>query len=1832
MKPFLTLFHVRFLSLIFLSGCALPAQGQLVIQSIFGSVDTVTVSNTTFANAGYLYNGINVSAEVTFTKNTLQQFDTVTAEMRVGFQLLDSSGTPVTLNLSSGTGPTLYDDDWEGDPDAGFPITIPALQPSRQETFTASLKPVAQLDPTENYTVNTIVYWREPLLGGSFFRWTIDDSLQSATQNFIHFAGTVSGDAALNVLSVLNSVTFTDQSAIAGASAPAAARAFHLNLNTTLHRWDNWLAARTTNAVNVVYDVELWLKDNVNGDQQIPLAQSQFTKTQSLYNYSINILQFPYETTVNHSIEIIPTTQLNSVDEFYYARVTVSHIEVPSIPLSKVGNTRSSSSTHLMHFNGRLVFSTFETRLEDFTNDPAASGSWSATFIQATLNGAEGCLTGSPAYTWGPASLTIRLDAAGFAHVVSPSGSVPVTLPSDPDIGTVAGVRFGRADLELDYTSGLVGTLTTYLPTGMSWMDKEDQNRASGTLVFANQNFNQSLLPAASSYTFSTGADMFVVEETKPLALQAVSIQWDVESGQVISNCTGQISYVREDELTALETAPLTSDQQFKRSNEQYYRAVGTLEATPVTVLPGPSGEALLTTAFSMGPGSFFTHFPYDVKITFSNGRMGLDHDLVDVAASHLDGAGDMEIQYNQACSSDACSTGLLSQNMRMNVSNGSFLFSSDGGLVAEGSVDTSGAPDTLAWGRIDSLATYHHQTSGFRDCSFHMPGHFVRGDQSTVTDPDHAPGVILYTGVRAADPSINERPTTTGYLEGQADYAGFNYRTMADGNVRSFSVIAARSVAFDLTGRCKYYIRPAGVTGIHEAVPGTFPREFALYGYSMTFNQYGLNYKMNLPFESRTEGSISLPYPSDFTQDFEEMLFTCLGGLDKAKVPRDGGDHTMSYWLANISVNLIDFASENACDPTADTFFLAGVTAEAAYIDVPLYGTLGFLPSGELMIPSSSSLNEDSRLYLPAVVRFDGPTKFTDPNNPSASSTEVYQLTPVSLAYYNDYAASSNRDPGDGKINFAGTLDVAFFEDLEVHMQTSARNVLPTQSVPIFLMGGWQDAAKKTFFNSTAFDPANKGFPVGVDEAVYRNETGNGGDPTPFLAHARQDWLGVVDFDYKLKWSTTTRSFESYEPETNDLVVITAEHKLEYLSANTAELSVGITYEGMPEVNLTNFVINEIDENTGVFQALLTEAKKPVVDAIEKGIDEMAEMLDDRMQVLYGNFLATTVEDEIVAPVFTQLRNAAVAGTYNAALYQAVLQNRIKTGSNSLQNLIGDLSEPVGDASYLFAQIDSRLAAIEIGIDAIIDGVWVDGAGNPVPKPETGAPDFSGFLSKTNGQFQILTPFIERLLAELAPDVSAELNALLAGAVEDLNARINSLLEETAPTLDQIIVILRDLRKLVSTVREAVAEGGQLINEMETILAQSSGEIGSLTTDIQNELLTFFATMPTPDDFLSYTEEEIKSRIRNEISDLFFSSSFVAEIQVTLKQYLYDVDASINEAISEAFAQVNTVIRDLISDALSGVDDRINGMLGDVNAIMGAGKLNGNALFNGDALRRLHIDLYLQLKIPDEIEFNGFLTIEQMDSEGDDSCSPGTPGGVVTEVKMGAIDVPADWISPDLRITVGTRFNFQSSPGFKLLGLGGSFELTSGEISFESFRITDMGAALMFGASENYIAAKLGLAFNSYEAFGGIYFGRTCSLDPLLLADKDVAEVLGQPNPTFTGVYMYGECHIPISEAVLGIPASCFFNITAGVGAGAFYFVEGNTLGGKIYAAVSGEALCIVSIKGEVTMIGLMTNGDLRFRGKGRLSGKVGWCPFCIKFGKSATISYQGGSWDVDL
>jgi hypothetical protein len=64
---------------------------------------------------------------------------------------------------------------------------------------------------------------------------------------------------------------------------------------------------------------------------------------------------------------------------------------------------------------------------------------------------------------------------------------------------------------------------------------------------------------------------------------------------------------------------------------------------------------------------------------------------------------------------------------------------------------------------------------------------------------------------------------------------------------------------------------------------------------------------------------------------------------------------------------------------------------------------------------------------------------------------------------------------------------------------------------------------------------------------------------------------------------------------------------------------------------------------------------------------------------------------------------------------------------------------------------------------------------------------------------------------------------------------------------------------------------------------------------------------------------------------------------------------------------------------------------------------------------------------------------------------------------------------------------------------------------------------------------------------------------------------------------------------------------------------------------SASGEALCVISVRGDVDLIGVKRGDDFRFSGQGRIKGKVGVCPFCKKFSKTVRFTYQGGSWDAD-
>jgi len=547
-----------------------------------------------------------------------------------------------------------------------------------------------------------------------------------------------------------------------------------------------------------------------------------------------------------------------------------------------------------------------------------------------------------------------------------------------------------------------------------------------------------------------------------------------------------------------------------------------------------------------------------------------------------------------------------------------------------------------------------------------------------------------------------------------------------------------------------------------------------------------------------------------------------------------------------------------------------------------------------------------------------------------------------------------------------------------------------------------------------------------------------------------------------------------------------------------------------------------------------------------------------------------------------------------------AAFGNGVNSISNRLVNLPGNSPMEAG----VMQQLNGYLGQAEDALTEVINILAED-------------PDGSRHVAS-----QVVIALVQNMAAQFA-----------AGVVEEL---IQPLLAEADPTLDQITLTLTNLRDALTQLRTALDDPAGLGGELKDLFLDHAPDIQAALPDMMSGVGDFVLDIDLALDSpnADYTPEEFKQLIRREIEDQFYGTPLAAAVQVVHKQRLYDPDAAIRQAVDTLFQQLNEVIRSVISQTAEELTSKFTEFLGPMADTAAAAQINGYAHINGDSLKEARVDVHASLDLGTSMEFNGYLQIKELDSMGSAGCDYGGEDSV-TEVTMGAEDVQVGWISPDLRINVGTKFTFTDlGTGFPLRGMGGGFEMT-GKLDYEAFAINFLGAAVAFGQEENYLSAAAGMRVNKYDVFGGIFFGRTCSLDPIRLWDPEVAALMGEP--PFTGIYGYVEGWIPINE-LIGIPASCLFNISAGLGLGAGVFLEGPTFVAKMKAGISGEALCLIEIKGEMVGTAVLEGLDanvvdgLTIKGKGTLSGSVGPCPICLELSQSVGLIFKQGQWKIEL
>lgn len=1333
-------------------------------------------------------------------------------------------------------------------------------------------------------------------------------------------------------------------------------------------------------------------------------------------------------------------------------------------------------------------------------------------------------------------------------------------------------------------TNGAMADIKVRLPQGMGVSDDQDNPMMSPFLTFQQINLNTYMTPN----TITNVGPWYVSEETKPLKFHADEIIWQRASSHFYLPNISQVDYVHKTQEQMLE---YSGSKYMKKSNEGYYRYVQSVSSTNYIRCSTTAG-ARMEFAATLDGGTNIAFMPYGAVIRWNGGYLDVYNDLVRTN-SLLDGVRYFGVSYAIRCPSDPCGYDGKNREMIVVPEDDKLYFTRRGGL--DGAVLVPDDPNNgnVYWGVLNADYDYAQSViTAFTNGSFFMPGHFSDAAMTVFDDElDREPSVLLLSGVMPTNRWSYELHGTTAATNGLADYAGVNLRVSEEPREMEGRSIIGHTAdpVYPLTERSKYYLRYSGVSGIHEAQADQFPSgTMKLYDYPVVMTNYALSYLSNSNVGSRTEGSLYLSYPSDFTLEFEEMKFTCLGDLDQAEVSEESELLKLKYWNAHIMPYAMRFAAKDAGDCSSyERFLMLGVGTYCANVDEQLFGVLGFESDGNLIPPSFGHPDTGSRLSPPSVMTVDGPRN------------EIYSFYPVSEIYYNnhDYEVDDTRN---GFITVAGELDVPFFENLMVQLQTSAST--NSANAPIYMMGGWPTDGWQVngadYFDVTLFDTNNAAFPVG-EVSLKEYQAGSDG----YKVRALRDWLGVVNLDYPLDYDPNTRSFESADAVTNDFIVLKTEHQVDYLSAENAELSFGLQYDGLPQINLANIAFEAVDAVTGgasdIFSGTLEKLWEPILD----GIDSLDSLLSALPQDLMGHVVDDVVDD-VVDTLYQQLSISYQADP--ASYYSNNVAKYVRgvgaVDSFTIQARFGMMM--TGGASLNVSVVETMtnyLNKVETLLNSFGTGITVDGS------------QVAGLLHIDGTDYPVMEQLANNVLGALANEVVSQIGS-------ELEPQIAAVMGEMTNSLQTLNATIDEMRSAVTNLQYRVGVDAQLDIYQQLDASIDASVISTVCSNAAQRIDEMFSTMAAQDiEFTSYSEEEMKTLLKNAIKDEFYACSIPTDIAQIMREQVYDLNSSIQSACDSVFARINGAIREVMSQYLSEIDDSINGMLGEISDFVGSGQINGYGHINNDSLVELRLDAALQWKVPDDLNFNGYLIIREVQSGSPESCGGGSEKA--KEVILGTDAMGIEWIS-DIKVDIMTKFTFKGDD-WTPVGLAGSFAMVEGVIGFESFELTEFAAGAGFGLYENYISAAARAHFSSYEVAGGAFFGRACSLEPILLWDKDVEQVLGAA--PFTGFYVYGEGWMPI------VDWGCVFNVRGGVGAGLFMFLEGPTIGGKIFVGVEGEALCVVDVGGDVTVVGSKSGDDLIMVGKGRVKGKAGKCPFCVKFKKTVKLTYKNGSWDAD-
>ena len=814
------------------------------------------------------------------------------------------------------------------------------------------------------------------------------------------------------------------------------------------------------------------------------------------------------------------------------------------------------------------------------------------------------------------------------------------------------------------------------------------------------------------------------------------------------------------------------------------------------------NGIAQLTTTIALNPPELRPHFPYAGILPGNQiqaapgGQLALVNSIIDLANSSL------PVKrrrfhcrsYSTDCTDTNCSgaTGGSIALQFTPTANAPLAFTPDGGLLSYGSV-----PDTtLTWGFIGN-GDYAQYAGDVQACAFEMAGTFLRADQSALTGGQRAAAILLTGFGDETNSAYVERPGTYEYAAGFANYSGLNFRSPQTG--RSF-VAGVDTGSYPLMPNSKYYVRSGGVSGIHQAAVLTSPMNLNLYGYPFTFTSYALSYLDSQTYDSRTDGSLVLPVPAGFTQEFSRMKFLCSGGLDNAQLPSTSVTKHMTYWDVNIIPQSIQFAPQtNENCSTASRFLVLGVQTSLPFIPQSIHATLGFKPNGNLVTAADAVEGVNSRFALPGMLNLQG------------SGTSLYPLSTASDGYFNNWENSQR--PQTGFFTFAGKLRTPFFGDVKVQLL-----VTPSQSggMPeVGLAGGWPgadstgadmgwDEGSNNYFNTTTFDPQQYGFPSAAgDSGSYVNFK-----QEQYHARAQRNWIDVAQFDYPLLWDPVLRRFTGFADAVVKLPVIDVNSRLKNLSPGGIDFDfqqdISVQLPVLKTLDFINDAEGEINGPLGSVSNALRQVFGSALDSsgLTSGFDSLQNTLNEAADSFFRPVLQPALQGPI-NDLYNALAASAAAHPGNPQAFLATIPTILGTITNEVGQAISAINGVAGETNTILGKLNSTLNDVDDTLGL-----------------------FDRMLTKdTNGNRPVISVIVQKVASDQGP--------LLGFAASLGDSVVNDALQDEQPTLDEVQQDLESLKTQFDDLRSDITNGtgdicgaiGQVTNQtaqLQTMLQQA--------------------------------------------------------------------------------------------------------------------------------------------------------------------------------------------------------------------------------------------------------------------------------------------------------------------------------------------------------------------------------------------------------------------------